>query len=98
MNESRRIVAKLISTKQHVSQLQLCMIGVKVNLAKVGYQRHPDFLMRYIIPICPPKTKQQLLEEMLDILSKYSLRARNIPQRCYKRIQHNGRLLRRMVE
>lgn len=96
MIEGRRIVAKLISTKQPISHLQLCMIGVKVNLAKVGYQGHPDIIMCYIVPICPPKTRQQLLEEILDILSKYSIRARNMPQRCYQRIRQISRLIRRM--
>lgn len=95
--DSRRLVARLISTRQPVSQLQLCMIGVKVNLAKVGYQMHPDFLMRYIVPIGAPKTKEQLVEEMMDIVSRYSLAARNIPKQLYYQVRHNGRLIRRMA-
>jgi len=95
--DSRRLVARLISTKQRISQTQLCMVGVKVNLAKVGYRLHPNMDLDYIVPVEAPKTKQQLVEEMVNTLSGYSLRVRNIPRGAYQKIRHNGRLIRRMV-
>lgn len=95
--DSRRLVARLISTRQPISRLQLYMAGVRLNLARVGYQIHPNMELDYIVPIEAPKTKQQLIDEMMDVLSKYPLAARNIPRRLYWQVRHNGRLVRRMA-
>ena len=93
--DSRSRVAKLISTRQPVSELQLYMTGVKrPDLAKIGYCLEIDSC--YIVPLEAPKTRQQLLEEILDIFSKYSICARNMPQRCYQRIRQISRLTQRI--
>ena len=93
--DSRRIVARLVSNKQCVSELQLYMAGVKrPDLAKICYRLEIDSF--YIVPIEPPKTKEQLIEEIMDMLTKYSINARTVPKWCYQKIRHNGRLIQRM--
>jgi hypothetical protein len=96
MANNRRIVARLISTRQPISLVQACMVGVNVSPRKIGYRLDPNPLSYYLVPIEPPETKEQLTLEIVGNLLDCALEARSIPKRNYKKITHNCRLIKRM--